>query len=94
MKFEEELNKFTKEQISQIPKKICEILIVDFEEYKNQENRNEIDDKIIKFKKSNEYIGFYNTDILRLYVKSTWSKKTMVERRIIEFLKDGKWKGI
>lgn len=90
MKLNDVLLDYSLEQISQIPKKICEILIVNVTEYNNISDKAEkdvLDMSIINFKKSKDYIGFYKKDDNHIYVKSSWLSKTVCERRISDFLK-------
>ena len=92
MKLQDQLDKYTIEKIRNIPKKICEILIIDIDEYHNLQNtdkkkKDELDQELINFKKTQDYLGFYNKDNFRIYVKSTWLSKTVCERRILDFLK-------
>ena len=90
MKLNDVLVDFTLEQISQIPKKICEIMIVNVTEYSGISDKvlkNELDNALLNFKKSKDYIGFYKKDDNHIYVKSSWLSKTVCERRICDFLK-------
>lgn len=92
MKFEEELKKYSIEKIREVPKKICELLILNSLEYTilEKESKDVLDTELINFKKSKDYVGFYKKDEFRIYVKSAWLSKTVCERRIIDFLKGSK----
>ncbi len=88
MNLETEFKKHSIEKIKEIPKNICESLIIDVEEYhNNQEYKNEIDDQLIKFKISKDYLGFYKKDNFKIYLKSTWFSKKICERKISNYLK-------
>lgn len=100
-KFDELLNKSPIERVQEIPHNICETLIIDVNEYHkfvetDLEKKNEIDEKLFNFKKSRDYIGFYNkpenencNTNYRIFIRSTWNSKKMCERKLTEFLKGG-----
>ena len=56
MKLEDEFKKYSIDDIKKIPTKICDILVINGDEY--GEKKDEIDNKIISFKKK-DFIGFY-----------------------------------
>lgn len=93
MKLEDFLLNYSVEQIKKIPERICQTLIVNISEYKkmveekNPEKDN-IDKELLEFKKSKDYLGFYNVGENRIYLKSLNYSKNFAEKKIIEFLKE------
>lgn len=99
IKLEEVLATTPIEKILTIPHKICEIMVVNTDEYhdfitNDKEKKDNIDQQMFDFKKSNEYLGSYNkvgtpeSPInYKLFIKSTWNSKRICERKLIEFLR-------
>ena len=92
MKLEEILNIYSVETIKTIPTRICETIIVNLDEYNSslnsdKEYQKKIDDEILQFKKSKDYIGFYKKNGYRIYVRSINYSKKFCEKKMIEFLK-------
>lgn len=98
-KIDEAFNSCSIEKIKAIPANICEMVIIDLDEYaeclkNNKVRKDELDMLFINFKKAPEYIGFYSKTAseqypgnYKIFIKSTWNSKKMCERKIIEYLK-------
>ena len=84
MKLEDEFKKYSIGDIKKIPTKICDILVINGDEY--GEKKDEIDNQLISFKKK-DFIGFYKKDQFRIYVRSCLYSKKICERKISDFLK-------
>ena len=98
-KLEDVLTTNSIEKIMAISHGICEILIINIDEYQyfivnDIEKKNTIDQQMFDFKKSADYLGFYNKvgnekepTNYKIFIKSTWNSKKICERKIIEVLK-------
>jgi len=98
-KLEDVLKNTPIDQISAVPHKICEILIINLDEYhdalqNDKAKKDTIDLSLINFKKSRDYIGFYNKvgtaespTNYRIFIKSTFNSKKVCEKKLIEHFK-------
>jgi hypothetical protein len=98
-KLEDAFNQNSIEKIKTIPQKICEMVVIDLDEYaecllNNRARKDELDMLFINFKKAPEYFGFYTKTAsaefpgnYKIFLRSTWNTKKMCERKIIDFLK-------
>jgi hypothetical protein len=99
IKIEEVLSITPIEKVLTIPHSICEIMVVNVDDYhvfmdSDKEKKDQIDQQMFNFKKSQEYIGFYNKIgtkespiTYKIFIKSTWNSKRICERKIIEYLR-------
>lgn len=94
MNFEDFLKTVSIEQLKTVPERIAIFYVVDSKHYHSLVNdvnrvseKTIIDNEITKFRLSNDYIGNYTKDDLKIYVKSYNFSKKFAEKKIMEYLR-------